>query len=452
MLGRRYLFLQRKHLLAAPDPVAPPAGFSISVWTQGGPFSSPPGVPLQWRHLVWWCLFRNKSRKLEATVIAEDRSKRAVHVTYVFPRYFRFPFMGTTDLQLGGLWTKRAHRNHGLATAAVAHTLRRLNGEQRVLWYVTRPENPASVALGRRFGFGGSLAGYRKAFLGLPLPGVYRVSTADAEELKPVLRKAGREFVEISETTGTWVTQEGARMAASRYAWAASLSSGRDVLEIGCGSAQGGVLLSRVAKRYVAGDISEELLARISPTVRQVSQLAHFSADRLPFRDASFDLLICLEAIYYVHDIEGLMAEARRVLRPGGQIAIVSANPARRSFIASPHAIRYFTPSELAGSLARYGFSDFRCFGVYPVEAERSQARFEQAIEVGRTIANHLRLVPRTLEGRARLKALVYRQMQRLPEYFTEESGRISPIEERPINATWEGYKVFYFSGWRSDS
>ncbi|MBZ5558459.1 MAG: methyltransferase domain-containing protein [Acidobacteriia bacterium] len=359
--------------------------------------------------------------------------------------------MGPSDLQIGALWTEPEYRNRGLAKAALGHTLLRLQNERETLWYIVRRDNAPSVAVGRHYGFGGSLEGDRKPLLGIPILGVYRLADAKRPARDREVQKAGSEFVAVSETAGTWVTEEGARMAASRYAWAASLARGRDVLEVGCGSAQGGMLLSRVAKRFVAGDVSEELLARASPVVRNVSQLTQFSAERLPFRDASFDMAIVLEAVYYIGDTKAALSEIRRVLRVGGRVAIVSANPTRRGFIASPHSVQYFSPAQLAHLLGRCGFSEFQCWGAFPIKNGLGRGRFERPVEFSRRIANHLRLVPRTLEGRARLKGILYRKMMRLPEYFTNDSDTSSELERRPIEADWSQYKVIYFVAQRND-
>ncbi|HVN73192.1 MAG TPA: methyltransferase domain-containing protein, partial [Methanoregula sp.] len=46
------------------------------------------------------------------------------------------------------------------------------------------------------------------------------------------------------------------------------------------------------------------------------------TADRLPFRDASFDAVSSLLVFTYLKHPEGMLSEAFRVLRPGGSIAI----------------------------------------------------------------------------------------------------------------------------------
>jgi SAM-dependent methyltransferase len=46
------------------------------------------------------------------------------------------------------------------------------------------------------------------------------------------------------------------------------------------------------------------------------------SDEFLPFEDASFDLVTCIEAFHYVEDPVRALAEIRRVLRPGGTVLI----------------------------------------------------------------------------------------------------------------------------------
>ncbi len=46
------------------------------------------------------------------------------------------------------------------------------------------------------------------------------------------------------------------------------------------------------------------------------------SDEFLPFPDASFDLVMCIEAFHYVPDPESGVTEIRRVLRPGGHAVI----------------------------------------------------------------------------------------------------------------------------------
>jgi SAM-dependent methyltransferase len=73
------------------------------------------------------------------------------------------------------------------------------------------------------------------------------------------------------------------------------------------------------------------------------------SAEFLPFPDESFDLVMCIQAFYYVNDPAHGVAEIARVLRPGGH-----------AIVAVPHVWEYdrtilehrFTGPELAALFA----------------------------------------------------------------------------------------------------
>ena len=78
----------------------------------------------------------------------------------------------------------------------------------------------------------------------------------------------------------------------------------------------------------------------------------------LPFDDGAFDLVLCAETIEHVRDVQLLLSEVRRVLRPGGALAVTT--PANRPLIRppdplSPH-LRFFTRRSVAAVLDGGGF------------------------------------------------------------------------------------------------
>ena len=84
----------------------------------------------------------------------------------------------------------------------------------------------------------------------------------------------------------------------------------------------------------------------------------------LPFRDGSFDRVICSEVMEHVHDYPAAVRELVRVLRPGGTIGVTIPTAitewfylaATRLYFESPGGhIRVFRPRDLALALARAG-------------------------------------------------------------------------------------------------
>jgi len=100
-----------------------------------------------------------------------------------------------------------------------------------------------------------------------------------------------------------------------------ALPKGGRLLDIGCGTG----LFARQYLEYGGSATGIDLSARMTGRARLRCTECDFSvgtADRLPFRDASFDAVSSLLVFTYLKHPEGMLSEAFRVLRPGGSIAI----------------------------------------------------------------------------------------------------------------------------------
>jgi SAM-dependent methyltransferase len=108
------------------------------------------------------------------------------------------------------------------------------------------------------------------------------------------------------------------RMRFRAAARLARLAAGAAVLDIGC--RDGGLrrfLPTSVA--YHGMDITPEF-AGPDIVVRDVS-------DGIPFPDASFDAVFCIEVLEHVPNPWGALTEMHRVLRPGGVLVLSVPNP-----------------------------------------------------------------------------------------------------------------------------
>ena len=102
---------------------------------------------------------------------------------------------------------------------------------------------------------------------------------------------------------------------------AAPLVTGRDLLEVGCGT---GLILSRLAPlaRLARGvDLSPRMLDGARARGLDVVE---GSATALPFADASFDVAVAFKTLPHVPDLAATLAEMARVVRPGPGAAIVA--------------------------------------------------------------------------------------------------------------------------------
>ena len=97
------------------------------------------------------------------------------------------------------------------------------------------------------------------------------------------------------------------------------LASGRDVLELGCGTGMILKELHPVARQAVGIDISPGMLKQARDRGLNV---VVGSATDLPFADESFDMVCSFKVLAHIEQIQRVMSEVARVLRPGGVAAL----------------------------------------------------------------------------------------------------------------------------------
>jgi SAM-dependent methyltransferase len=98
---------------------------------------------------------------------------------------------------------------------------------------------------------------------------------------------------------------------------------GRDVIELGCGTAYFSAWLARRGARVVGIDNSEAQLANARRFQREFGlefPLIHGNAESVPVPDASFDLAISEYGASIWADPYRWVPEAARLLRPGGEL------------------------------------------------------------------------------------------------------------------------------------
>jgi SAM-dependent methyltransferase len=97
-------------------------------------------------------------------------------------------------------------------------------------------------------------------------------------------------------------------------------------LEVGCGTGYWLWALRDLLPHLYGLDYSLEMLRRGSERDGR-GRLVRATAEVLPFRDATFDLILCINAIHHFAAMGDFIVEARRLLRPGGTLAIIGMDP-----------------------------------------------------------------------------------------------------------------------------
>jgi ubiquinone/menaquinone biosynthesis C-methylase UbiE len=105
---------------------------------------------------------------------------------------------------------------------------------------------------------------------------------------------------------------------------------GERVLDVGCGDGALASALSRAGASVTGLDVDPRMLAAASRRIGEWASgewasgvcLVAGRAERLPFRDATFDRVVAVAVLCFVREADRAVAEAARVLRPGGRLVI----------------------------------------------------------------------------------------------------------------------------------
>jgi len=214
-------------------------------------------------------------------------------------------------------------------------------------------------------------------------------------------------------------------MLYTRYKLAADLISGKDALEVGCGSGIGLKYLSRFGRRVIGGEIDPALLTLASEHCGGKASVVGLDAHQLPFKDSSFDYVIFYEAIYYLRNALRFVAETRRILRPGGKLIISSVNKDWKGFNRSPHSTWYLNPPELCKALESFGFS----VELFSAFESRTKSARESLIEFIRRAAITLNLIPRSMKGKEWLKRLFLGKLVEIPRDLKDGMSEVEPLK-----------------------
>lgn len=250
-----------------------------------------------------------------------------------------------------------------------------------------------------------------------------------------------RDYTPITELPGGLVTAEQQARLSQRYGLARSHAAGRRVLEVACGAGLGLGFVADTAQLLVGGDYTAAVLDVAQERYRSVVPLARFDAQRLPFRDASFDLVLCLEAIYYFPEPELFLTDCHRLLSETGILLIGSENKAWRHFVPSPLSARYYTVPELNSRLAGAGFGKVEFFGSFEAESYSPLQRVRAGLRRAVTATGVFQRWP---QMRELLKPLVYRQTAPLGINLHQDEHDLPPLVPLDSQTTHSQFKVIY--------
>ena len=170
-----YLFYESTGISC--KPIIHQMPYSIYLWKPKLDQIIPPGLSEK-KFAVWWLMhqlriFPNR----DYGVLLIFNGNNLIHRSCIFPRYFRFPFMGNNDLQIGDIFTDEKYRGKGIAAYAIQKIVELCKMDNRKFWYIVEENNESSIRVIEKVGFNKIGCGERRKKFGLKLFGSFEILT-----------------------------------------------------------------------------------------------------------------------------------------------------------------------------------------------------------------------------------------------------------------------------------
>jgi ArsR family transcriptional regulator len=185
-----------------------------------------------------------------------------------------------------------------------------------------------------------------------PEDGVLKRDAARLEEIKTVRTEAAQSY--FSRVAEEWDELRALHYSEPEIEQAVLAAAGPGpfdlAIDFGTGTGRMLSLIAPRAKRAEGIDLSHQMLtvarANLEKARAANASVRHGDAKAAPFADASANLVVIHQVLHFLDDPGRAIAEAARVLKPGGRLVVVDFAPHALEYLRDRHAHRHLGVAE----------------------------------------------------------------------------------------------------------
>ncbi len=112
---------------------------------------------------LFWFLFT----KGQYRIIYVKKDNTIIHYTHILPKFFKFPFMNSKDLEIGPSWTDELYRGKGIFPAVMIYAIQYFKEKERTFYAFAHVDNEPSQKAILKAGLSKWKNGYKTRKLGI---------------------------------------------------------------------------------------------------------------------------------------------------------------------------------------------------------------------------------------------------------------------------------------------
>jgi len=113
-------------------------------------------------YIFWFIMTVGKYK-----IIYLKKDNDIIHYTHILTKFFKLPFLGVNDLEIGPSWTKKSYRGKGIFPSVIHYVIQYFKEQGRDFYIFSHIDNLASQKAIKKSGFYLWAKGHKTDFLGI---------------------------------------------------------------------------------------------------------------------------------------------------------------------------------------------------------------------------------------------------------------------------------------------